>query len=254
VAEGRDLPVYRRIADELRAAILDGSYQPGDQLPGENQLMETYKVARATARQGLSVLINEGLAVPRAGAGVFVREFRPVIRDGIARLGSSTWAAGRDIWSADAANRDLQVDQIEVGRALAPDHVRALLGLDDSAAEVVRRSRRFVLDGKPVLTSVSWLPAAIAGGTAIEQPETGPGGTYTRLAEAGHAPDRFREDLRARMPLAEETERLQLPPGTPVVEITRTAYTASGTPVEVNEMTADAGSYVFRYEFATADY
>ena len=69
VAEGKAQPVYRRIADELRAAILDGSYRPGDQLPGENQLMETYKVARATARQGLSVLINEGLAVPRAGAG-----------------------------------------------------------------------------------------------------------------------------------------------------------------------------------------
>ena len=32
----------------------------------------------------------------------------------------------------------------------------------------------------------------------------------------------------------------------------RTAYTADGTPVEVNEMTADAGSYVFRYEFAAA--
>jgi GntR family transcriptional regulator len=249
VAEGRAQPVYRRIADELRAAILAGSYQPGDQLPGENQLMDTYKVARATARQGLSVLINEGLAVPRTGAGVFVREFRPVIRDGISRLGASTWPAGHDIWTADAANRDLQIDQIEVGRAHAPDHVRALLGLA-AAAEVVRRSRRFVLDDKPVLISVSWLPATIAGGTQIEQPDTGPGGTYARLADTGHAPDKFREDLRARMPLAEEAEKLQLPPGTPVVEITRTAYTADGTAVEVNEMTADAGSYVFRYDFA----
>jgi len=61
----------------------------------------------------------------------------------------------------------------------------------DAAAEVVRRSRRFVLDDKPVLISVSWLPAVIAGGTQIEQPDTGPGGTYARLAEAGHAPDRF---------------------------------------------------------------
>jgi GntR family transcriptional regulator len=250
VAEARDQPVYRKIADELRAAVLNGAYQPGGQLPGENQLMETYKVARATARQSLSVLINEGLAVPRAGAGVFVREFRPVVRDGIARLRASTWLAGRDIWSADAASRDLQVDQVEVSRAQAPDHVRALLGLDDNTVEVIRRSRRFVLDGKPVLMSVSWLPTPVAGGTAIEQPNTGPGGTYARLAEAGHAPDRFREDLRARMPLSEEAERLQLPPGTPVVDITRTAYTADGAPVEVNEMTADAGSYIFRYEFA----
>ncbi len=40
-----------------------------------------------------------------------------------------------------------------------------------------------------------------------------------------------------------------MPPGTPVVEITRTAYTAEGRVVEVNEMTADAGAYIFRYDF-----
>jgi len=43
---------------------------------------------------------------------------------------------------------------------------------------------------------------------------------------------------------------LSFPPGTPVVEITRTAYTADGTAVEVNEMTADAVAYIFRYDFA----
>ena len=35
----------------------------------------------------------------------------------------------------------------------------------------------------------------------------------------------------------------------PFVEITRTAYTAEGRVVEVNEMTADAGAYIFRYDF-----
>lgn len=251
MADGREQPKYRVIADALRAAILDGTYGPGAQLPGENQLMEDHKVARMTARQALSVVISEGLAVPRTGSGVYVREFRPIVRDGIARLGAATWPAGRDIWSADAANRELSVDQVEAGRADAPDRVRAILGLDEETP-VVRRSRRFVLDGKPVLISASWLPASIAGGSPIEQPTTGPGGTYARLAELGHAPVRFREDLRSRMPVSDEAERLELPPGTPVVEITRTAYDAAGTAVEVNEMTADAGSYIFRYDFAAA--
>lgn len=250
--DGREQPKYRVIADVLRAAILDGTYPPGAQLPGENQLMEDHKVARMTARQALSVVISEGLATPRTGSGVYVREFRPVIRDGIARLGGATWPAGRDIWSADAANRELTVDQVQVTTTAAvPDHARALLGLSDDAV-AVRRSRRFVLDGKPVLISVSWLQASIAGGTRIEQADTGPGGTYARLAELGHAPARFREDLRSRMPVADEAERLELPPGTPVVEITRTAYAADGTPVEVNEMTADSGSYIFRYDFDAA--
>ena len=38
-------------------------------------------------------------------------------------------------------------------------------------------------------------------------------------------------------------------PGTPVVDICRVALDADGTPVEVNEMTADASTYIFRYEF-----
>lgn len=57
---------------------------------------------------------------------------------------------------------------------------------------IVRR-RRFVLDGKPVLLSTSYLPAALVAGSAITQPDTGAGGTYARLAELGAAPVRFRE-------------------------------------------------------------
>jgi GntR family transcriptional regulator len=100
-----------------------------------------------------------------------------------------------------------------------------------------------------VLLSRSWLPARIASGTSIAQPDPGPGGIYARLADVGHAPARFREDLRSRMPQPEEIERLAIVLGTPVVDICRVAVTADGTPVEVNEMTADASAYVFRYEF-----
>ena len=79
------------------------------------------------------------------------------------------------------------------------------------------RSRRYVLDGKPVLLSRSWLPAAIAAHTPITQPDPGPGGIYARLAELGHAPVRFREDRRLCMPQPAEIERLALAPGTLVV-------------------------------------
>jgi DNA-binding GntR family transcriptional regulator len=93
------------------------------------------------------------------------------------------------------------------------------------------------------------LPAAIAPGTPIARPETGPGGIYARLADLGRAPARFREDIRSRMPLPAEADRLQIAAGTPIVEICRVALDADGIPVEVNEMTADSSAYVFRYEF-----
>ena len=141
-----------------------------------------------------------------------------------------------------------------VGKVLAareepPDRIRILLDLPDDEREAVVR-RRFVLDRKPVLLSASYLPSDIAAGTRIEQQGTGPGGTYARLAEAGHAPARFREDLRARMPEPDEAERLSLPAGTPVVEIARIASTGTGRIVEVNEMISDASACIFRYDFS----
>jgi len=232
----------------LRDLIDSGEFAPGARLPGENDLMRDHAVARATARQALAQLVNWGLAEARKGSGIYVREFRPIVRDGITRLAAATWPSGVSVWETETQGRDLVVDQVEVTEADAPERVRLLLGLSDGAAAVLR-SRRYVLDGKPVLLSRSWLPATIASGTPIVQPDPGPGGIYARLADAGRAPTRFREDLRSRMPMPEEAERLVIAPGTPVVEICRIALDADGIPVEVNEMTADSSAYVFRYEF-----
>ncbi|WP_030187878.1 GntR family transcriptional regulator [Streptomyces violaceorubidus] len=247
-AGGDRRPKYQRIADTLREAIRAGEYGPGDRLPGENDLMAAHGVARMTARQALSVLRDEGVAEARKGAGVFVREFRPLRRRGIQRLAHQEWGSGRSIWSTDIENRSLEVDQVTVSEEAAPDGVGAVLELADAETVCVRR-RRFVLDGKPVLLAASYLPTSLVTGSVITQEDTGPGGTYARLAELGHKPVRFREEIRSRMPSQNEATQLAMSAGTPVILICRTAFTDEGRPVEVNEMTLDAASYVLEYDF-----
>lgn len=61
--------VHHRIADDLRAAIRAGEYHDGDRLPGENEIMKRYGVARVTSREALAVLRNEGLAGARGAGG-----------------------------------------------------------------------------------------------------------------------------------------------------------------------------------------
>lgn len=245
---GTRQPKYQRIADALRAAIRSGEYGPGDRLPGENDLMATYDVARMTARQALGVLQNEGLTEARKGAGVFVRAFRPLRRHGIQRLAQEQWGSGRSIWSTDSEDRELVVDQVEVHEEPASDAIAAALGVPDESLVWVR-SRRFVLDGKPVLFATSYLPSDVVADSAITRSDTGPGGTYARLAELGHKPVHFREEVRCRMPSADEAERLALFTGTPVIQIVRTAFAGDGRAVEVNEMTLDSASYVLEYDF-----
>ncbi len=241
-------PKYQRIADALRTAIQTGAYGPGDRLPGENDLMATYEVARMTARQALGVLQNEGLAEARKGAGVFVRAFKPLRRRGIQRLAHEQWGSGRSVWSADSEDRELVVDQIEVREEEADNRISDALGIP-SRTQVCARSRRFVLDGKPVLFATSYLPSDVVADSAITQVDTGPGGTYARLTELGHGPVHFREEIRSRMPSADEAERLSLSMGTPVIQIVRTAFAEGGRVVEVNEMTLDSASYVLEYDF-----
>jgi GntR family transcriptional regulator len=241
-------PKYQRIADSLREAIQSGEYAPGDRLPGENELMAAHGVARMTARQALSVLRDEGVAEARKGAGVFVRAFRPLRRRGIQRLSQQQWGSGRSIWSADIENRALEVDQVSVSEEAAPDRIGAVLDLADEETVCVRR-RRFVLDGKPVLLATSYLPTSVVAGSAITQEDTGPGGTYARLAELGYKPVHFREEIRSRMPSKHEAMQLSMASGTPVILICRTAFADEGRPVEVNEMTLDAASYILEYDF-----
>jgi len=245
--EGR-LPVYRRIAEELRATVTSGQLRDGDRLPGENALMERYGVARATARQALRVLIDEGLAVARRGSGVYVRRFRPLRRHGSRRLARAGWGSGGAIWDADTDGRTYAPDRVTIGEEEPPEQAARALRLGPGARVLVRR-RRYLVEGRPVQLAISYYPAGLVAGTRVADPDTGPGGVYARLAELGHAPASFTEELRARMPSPEERADLDLPDGNPVIAVMRTAYAEDGAPVELNEMVLDAASYVLQYDF-----
>lgn len=255
-SENGSPPVYREIAAELRSQIRSGRFAEGDRLPGENTLMERHKIARATARQALSVLINEGLAVAIRGSGIYVRAFRPLRRHGARRLSRELWGAGRAVWQTDAAERDYQVDGIRVREANAAEHVARALGIPEGS-HVLERRRRYLLEGRPVQVATSYLPMAVLTGSAglteagrrIADTDTGPGGVYARLAELGQAPAHFTEEIRVRMPTPEECEELELSAGTPVLDVARTALTGAHRAVELNEMTMDGSAYVLQYDF-----
>ena len=92
------------------------------------------------------------------------------------------------------------------------------------------RSRRYLADGRPIETAVSYIPLDLAEGTAITELDTGPGGIYARLEEAGHELAQFTEEVTARMPTADERRRLELGGGMPVLVVVRTAYDTAGRP------------------------
>ncbi|MFI6658110.1 GntR family transcriptional regulator [Streptomyces sp. NPDC050523] len=240
-------PKYRRIADDLRAKIDAGDFRPGDRLPGENPLAAEYGVAGMTARQALNALKKEGLVESRKGAGFYVRSFRPIRRRGIARLSRGHWGSGASIYSADDG-RDLTSEATILGQVTAPPAIASVLGLE-GADSAFGRSRRFIVENRPILLSTSYLPYDLVAGTRITEADSGPGGIYARLADLGRAPVHFREEIRVRAPSTEDAEGLNLSADTPVINIVRTAYDESGRAVEVNQMVLDSLAYILEYEF-----
>ena len=61
-----------RVVAELRGELLAGRFPPGQKLPTENQLTESYGVSRTVIREALAALAADGLVEARQGAGVFV--------------------------------------------------------------------------------------------------------------------------------------------------------------------------------------
>lgn len=247
-SDNETTPRYQEIADGLRTAIASGKLSHGDRLPGENELMRRHGVARATARQALSVLVNEGLVVPVRGSGIYVRSFRPLRRHGAQRLSRDLWGEGRSVWQAETEDRAYRIDNIAVRETIAPDFVARSLGLE-AEQRVLERRRRYRLDERPVQLATSYLPAELVDGTPIIEEDTGPGGIYARLSDLGHAPTHFTEEIRVRMPTPTESAELELPAGTPVVDIIRVALTHTRRAVELNEMTLDGSAYVLQYDF-----
>jgi GntR family transcriptional regulator len=238
---------YERIASDLRARVLSGELSEGAQLPSVSELRESYGVNTSTVTRALDVLKAEGHVVARQGAGVFVRRFRAIRRSSPGRLSAERRSAGLSIRDADMKDRERRVDVV-VETVEAPEWVTEAFGVT-TKTPIVARSWRFVVDDQPVQTAVSYYLADMVRSSRIMETSAGPGGSYARLAELGFSPNEFTEHLRARMPLPRESQDLELPQGTPVVEIIRYAFTESRQCVNVNRMVLDATAYVLDYTF-----
>ncbi|WP_188194876.1 winged helix-turn-helix domain-containing protein [Nonomuraea sp. SYSU D8015] len=60
------------VAARITSAIDNGTFQPGDRLPSERELAATYQVSRATVREAVALLQEEGRVQVRHGSGTFV--------------------------------------------------------------------------------------------------------------------------------------------------------------------------------------
>ena len=67
-------PLYRLIADHIRALIRAGELKPGDQLPTQHQLAEQFECSLQPVKWALRELEIAGVVETRHGLGSFVMQ------------------------------------------------------------------------------------------------------------------------------------------------------------------------------------
>ncbi|MDS9469370.1 FadR/GntR family transcriptional regulator [Paracoccus sp. MBLB3053] len=72
ISRNEHLPA--RIAAQFAQLIHKGTIKPGDKLPTEHSMAQTFGVSRTVVREAIAQLRNEGLVETRQGVGAFVVE------------------------------------------------------------------------------------------------------------------------------------------------------------------------------------
>ena len=241
-----------RIADDIRQKIQTGAYAPGSQLPTYDELATEYQCSIAAVRRAVELLRQQGLVVTVQGKGSFVRE-RPVTRrHGIERYSRRRWSQdGQAILVAEAADQGWKASQSlrSLDTVPAPAEVAERLGIEPGTP-VWMRSRVTYINDRPNQLADSYYADDVADAAPrLKDEDTGPGGGFARLEEAGFVLDHIREELKTRMPIGPESVLLRLPEGTPVVELYRTTYDTTGRPVEVMASVIAGDMASFCYDF-----
>ena len=141
------LPYYQQLYEILRGKIQRHEWKPGDIIPPESELIETYQVSRSTVRQVLDMLVNQGLIYRERGRGTFVAY--PTLEQSMNRIVSFTedmrqrgFTPGTRVFSA--------------GLNPSPAHIAEKLHI--ASGELLARIERLRLaDGEPMSIEESHL-------------------------------------------------------------------------------------------------
>jgi GntR family transcriptional regulator len=147
LTSGEALPT--RLSNDLRDRLDRQEWAPGEQLPTEAVLVETYGVSRTTVRQALKTLETQGLIIRRQGLGSFAVD-RSMIRVGMEELKSITSTI------AEMGHRPGMQYHHRLVRAATPEDLE-MFELEEGA-EVVDIRRRILADDVTVAYSYDVLP------------------------------------------------------------------------------------------------
>ena len=226
-------PLYAQVRAGLVEAISGGRWKPGEAIPSEARLAQSYGVAIGTLRKAVDSLVAEQVLVRRQGKGTFV-----VQHDGSRLMFHFFHVAGRD---GAREYPEVRLASFARGRAEAEEGAALHIPRHD---KVIRIRNVLSLQGRPVMVDDITLPAALFAGLT-EKAFRARDNTIYHLYQSRYGINVLRTDehLRAMLAPPDVARLVQLQAGAPLLEIRRVALTFRDRPVELRLSRVDTSRH-----------
>lgn len=228
------VPRYHQLKEILRERIRTGEWKPGDLIPSERELSETYRISRMTARQAITDLVNEGVFYREQGRGTFVTHHK--ITQQLLRLTGFT----EDI----SARGQLPGTKVLSAEMCPADEVTAERLRIPVGTPVFCLQRLRLADGEPLAIESSHIN--FKGCERLLDDDLEHNSLYKLLDTTYGVPlMEAEQELEAGLASEENARLLTIPAGSAVLYTRRTTYTERNQPIEYAYSVYCGNKYVF---------
>jgi GntR family transcriptional regulator len=235
------LPIYYQLEQGIKDLIEKSKLKPGEMIPSERELAETYEISRMTVRQAINNLVNDGYLVRKRGKGTFVAANKIVQPlKGLTSFSEDMRARGME-----PGTKVLDFQTIQASKSIA-EHLQIPEGADTYEIKRVR-----LADHLPMALETSYIPCNLVSGLTREIVS---GSMYEFIEhQLGLKIKSGVQVLEASVARKVEAEILEIKEGAPVLLIQRHSYLEKNQPLELVKSVYRGDRYKFTVEMVRYD-
>jgi GntR family transcriptional regulator len=230
------LPLYHQLYEILHEKIRK-EWKPGDRLPTETELIESYEVSRITVRRVLDMLVKEGLIYRQAGRGTFVAH--ATLEQGLSHIISFTEDMERRGFTAST-----QV--LFSGLTPAPEFIADKLEIE-AGEELARIQRLRLADGEPMCIENSYFIHKYCRGI-LKHDFSVRSLRQVKVEKFGIRWIRAMQTIQAISAPSETAGLLGIPKNSPLLHFERVSFSQDNIPVEFLQAWYRADRYILYSE------